>query len=402
MTSPTPPAAQAEAALIEDVRTAPPPTPAKRRGRLSRRWRRREREAQVRRHAVAVAADIAAVGYTQTQIADLLRITARTLRQWRHDVQLPTTSVRFAGRPAARSTPAQRNQVIDYLDLYGPGLGLPPLRDAFPVMTRAELDDLLTRYRRVWRKCHLQPLHVLTWTTPGTVWAMDFAEAPSVIDGIGKYLLAVRDLASGRQLLWRPLRQPTALATAEALAPLFAIHGPPLVMKNDNGAPFTAPPVAARLHDFGVTQLFSPPYTPSYNGSIEAGIGSLKARTDAHAARHGRPGAWTCDDVAAARLEANAYARPRGAHGSTPDQSWAMRPSIARELRLSFHHAVEDHRCTTRTELQLPPDGPWSEAQHRAVDRAAIRQALVGLGVLTFSRRSIPPPLRRRKAEVVS
>ncbi len=387
--------------MIDDLRTATPSVPTTRRGRLTRRLQRREREDQVRSHAVAVASAIAAIGYTQTEIADLLRITARTLRQWRHDVPLSTTSVRLTGRPAARSTAAQRNQVIDYLDLYGPGLGLPPLRDAFPEMTRAELEDLLLRYRRVWRLRHRQPLHVLEWTTPGAVWAMDFAEAPSIIDGIGKYLLAVRDLASGRQLLWHPLREATAAATAEALAPLFVIHGPPLVMKNDNGSPFTAPPVAALLHGFGVTQLFSPPYTPSYNGSIEAGIGSLKARTEAHSARHGRLGQWTCDDVAAARLEANAYARPRGPYGLTPDESWATRPSIAREQRVSFHHAVEDQRCTVRTELQLS-DGVLPEAQQRELDRAAIGQALVGLGFLTFSRRSIPPPLPRRKAEVVS
>jgi transposase InsO family protein len=383
------------------VRAATPTAPAKRLGRLSQRLQRREREAQVRHHAVEIATDIAAVGYTQTEIADLLRITARTLRQWRHDVQLAPAKVQLAGRPAARSTPAQRNQVIDYLDLYGPGLGLPPLREAFPLMTRAELEDLLLRYRRVWRKRNRQPLHVLEWTTPGTVWAMDFAEAPSIIDGISKYLLAVRDLASGRQLLWYPLREPTAAATAEALAPLLAILGPPLVMKTDNGSPFTAPPVAALLAGFGVTQLFSPPRTPSYNGSIEAGIGSLKARTEAHSARHGRLGAWTCDDVTAARLEANAYARPRGQHGPTPDESWATRPSIAPEQRVSFHHAVEDHRCTVRTELQLP-DGDLPDAQQREVDRAAIRQALVELGFLTFSRRSIPQPLWRRKAEVVS
>ena len=35
--------------------------------------------------------------------------------------------------------------MLHYLDQYGPGVGLPPLREAFPMMTRAELDDLLRR-----------------------------------------------------------------------------------------------------------------------------------------------------------------------------------------------------------------------------------------------------------------
>ena len=43
------------------------------------------------------------------------------------------------------------------LDLYGPGLGLLPLREAFPLMNRAELEDLLHRYCRVWRQRHRRP-----------------------------------------------------------------------------------------------------------------------------------------------------------------------------------------------------------------------------------------------------
>lgn len=355
----------------------------------------------MRRHAVAVAADIAAIGYTTTEIADLLHVTARTLRQWRHDDTPAADSIRLIGRPAGRSAPGQRNAVIHYLDLYGPGVGLPPLREAFPTMTRAELDDLLTRYRRVWRQRHRQPLHVLTWTAPGTVWAMDFAEAPAAIDGVGPYLLAVRDLASGRQLLWQPLRAATAAAAAEALAGLLVVHGPPLVLKSDNGSAFGAPAVATLLYNFGVVSLFSPPHTPSYNGAIEAGIGSLKARTAAHAARLGRPGAWTWDDVAAARLEANATARPRGPNGPTPDQAWAARASIPTDERVSFGESVEGHRYRARQELALTPTGPLPVMTGRAVDRIAIRRALDDRGALLFARRTIPQRIPRQKTEAI-
>ena len=348
-----------------------------------------------------MAADIAAIGYTRTEIADLLHVTARTLRQWRHVGTLAGDSIRLIGRPAHRSAPECRNAVIHYLDLYGPGVGLRPLRAAFPAMARAELDDLLVRYRRVWRQHHRQPLHVLDWTTPGTVWAMDFAEAPNVIDGIGPYLLAVRDLASGQQLLWQPLREATAAAAAEALAGLLAVLGAPLVLKSDNGSAFGAPAVATLLHNFGVLCLFSPPHTPSYNGAVEAGIGSLKARTAAHAARHGRPGCWTWDDIAAARLEANATARPRGLNGPTPDEIWETRASILTADRVSFGELVEDHRWTARRELVLPPSGPLPVMTERAVDRIAIRRALVERGVLLFSRRSIPQPIPRQKAEAI-
>jgi hypothetical protein len=175
-----------------------------------------------------------------------------------------------------------------------------------------------------------------------------------------------------------------------------------LVVKSDNGSAFGAPAVATLLHNFGVLPLFSPPHTPSDNGSVEAGIGSLKQRTEAHAARHARAGHWTCDDVAAARLEANATARPRGPNGPTPDQAWSARASLPAAQRVSFQQSVEDQRCTARCALNLPPDGPFSLMDGRAVDRIAIRRALVGHDVLRFSRRSIAPPVPRRKAEAIS
>lgn len=400
MTPPAGPAEQAEAALVEQLRVARPAPPT-RHGRRARRLRNRRRQDLVRRHAVAVAADIAAVGYTTTEIAELLHVTARTLRQWRHDDTAARDSTRLLGRPAGRSAPDQRNAVIHYLDRYGPGVGLPPLREAFPTVTRAELDDLLTRYRRVWRERHRQPLHVLTWTTPGTVWAMDFAEAPAAIDGVGPHLLAVRDLASGQQILWQPLRAATAAAAAEALAGLFLVLGAPLVLKSDNGSAFGAPAVTTVLHNFGVLSLFSPPHTPSYNGAIEAGIGSLKARTAAHAARHGRPGCWTWDDVAAARLEANATARPHGPARPTPDQAWAARAAIPTDERRAFGEVVEGQRCRVRHELVLSPTGPRRAMTERAIDRIAIRRALVDRGVLLFARRSIPQPIPRPKAEAI-
>ena len=401
MTPPAGPAEQAEAALVEQLRVARPAPPT-RRGRHARRLQDRRRQELVRRHAVAVAADIAAVGYTTTEVADLLHVTARTLRQWRHAGIPAGDSIRLIGRPASRSAPEHRNAVIHYLDLYGPGVGLPPLRAAFPTMTRAELDDLLARYRRVWRHRHQQPLHVLNWTTPGTVWAVDFAEAPNVVDGVGPYLLAVRDLASGKQLLWQPVPEATAAAAAEALAGLFMVLGAPLVVKSDNGSTFGAPAVATVLHSFGVLSLFSPPRTPSYNGAIEAGIGSLKARTAAHAARHGRSGWWTFDDVAAACLEANATARPRGPAGPTPDEVWAARASIAPADRVALAALVEEHRCTARRELVLPPTGPLPVMTDRAVDRVAIRCALVERGVLLFQRRSIPQIIHRQKADAIT
>src|SRR5207253_1281188 len=106
-------------------------------------------------------------------------------------------------------------------------------------------------------------------------------------------LLAVRDLASGYQLCWLPVTAAASAITCAALARLFAAHGMPLVLKADNGPPFRADQTKRFLQQAGVHFLFSPPHWPGYNGAIEAAIGSLKTRTERHAADHDHAGRWT-------------------------------------------------------------------------------------------------------------
>src|SRR5262249_41546901 len=161
---------------------------------------------------------------------------------------------------------------IHFLDEHGPHVGVPTLRASFPAMSGAELRDLLVRYRRVWRRRNRVPLRVLSWSVVGSVWAIDFTGPRAAIEGRYPYLLAVRARASGRQLLWRRVEAATGEAARDALAGLVAEHGPPLVVKCDNGSPFTGAAVEELLAEHGVVALFSPPYWPRYNGSVEAGI----------------------------------------------------------------------------------------------------------------------------------
>src|SRR5262249_37544808 len=139
-------------------------------------------------------------------------------------------------------------------------------------------------------------------------------------------------------------------AAAHALASLFATHGAPLVLKCDNGSPFGGEAVQDLLHAWHVEPLFSPPYTPRYNGSIEAGIGALKQRTESHAARAGHPGAWTLDDVAFALEEANAHARPFEAMGPSPGETWSTRQPITGTERERFRECVAVHHQASACE----------------------------------------------------
>lgn len=360
--------------------------------RSARQRPRREREHRLRRNIVELADSIIERGLRPSDTARSLRLSPRTLRQWRHDAHAESLRLRTLGRPICRAPRQERTAVIDLLNQLGPTIGVPTLRDCFPQLARAELTDLLKRYRRVWRSRYYQLLHVLHWQRAGVTWAMDFAQPPHPIDGRYPYLLAVRDLASGQQLLWLPIAHASADEAILALAPLFASHGAPLVLKTDNGSPFCADALLAYLLRFAVLPLFSPPYWPRYNGAIEAGIGSLKTRTEDHAKRHGRPAWWTCDDVEAARLEANATARPKGPYGPTPDDLWHSRVLLTAEERTRFGTSVTQERIIARIELALSIEADLADLDAREVDRHAIRRALVEHDFLLFSRRRIPLP----------
>jgi transposase InsO family protein len=267
-------------------------------------------------------------------------------------------------------------------------------------MPRAELEDILRRARRVCRRRYHQTQRVLHWATPGSIWAMDFTEAPAPIEGLYPYLLAVRDLASGAQLLAWPLRTATATEAIRALASLVVRYGAPLVLKTDNGSPFCAADMRDFLHQQKVIMLFSPPYWPRYNGAIEAGIGSLKSRSEYHAACQGRPGHWIWDDIDWALAQANTNVRPHGLCGTTPDQAWEARPTITQEERSLFHTSVHRYADEVCAQDGWPSTGPLETMAQRAVDRQAIQRALVEHGYLLFRRRRIPLPFEKKKMAI--
>jgi hypothetical protein len=143
--------------------------------------------------------------------------------------------------------------------------------------------------------------------------------------------------------------------------------------------------------------LFSPPHTPEYNGAREAGIGALKTRIHEQAALAGHSGRWTADDTEAARRMANELHYPWGWQQPTPARLWQARPTLTREQRATFRQTVNEHRNTVQTQQGYPLNDDLDHYDQAAIDRVAIRRALVELGFLTFTRRSITPPLPTRK-----
>jgi hypothetical protein len=221
---------------------------------------------------------------------------------------------------------------------------------------------------------------------------MDYAEPPTPIDGLYRALFAVRDLASGRQLAWLPVPNATAEHAAAMLESLFIQYAPPLVLKCDNGAPFIAERTQDLLTTWNVVTLFSPPYMPRYNGACEAGIGGLKTRTHHLAARHGRPGRWTTEDVEAARRLADEEQYPRRLHGRTAEKVWQDRSPPTDEERRRLRDVVELRRQEIRNQRGIPLHEVLDRARQASLDRRAVRRALVELGHLSFLR-SVNTPL---------
>jgi transposase InsO family protein len=295
-----------------------------------------------------------------------------------------------------------RRTILAVLGLMGPEVGLPTLRAIFPRVARSELIDLQRHCRFVFRRRHRWLVHVLKWTRAGVVWAMDFADPPATIDGLYRKLFCVRDLASGKQLLALPCPDKSTRTVLMALEALARWLDLPLVLKCDNEASFCAHALKGWAREKGVLLLFSPEAMPSYNGSIEAGIGSIKTRTHYEAARHGRPGEWTCDDVEAAVQQANTTARPRGRSGPTPKEIWNERMPLGQPERELFWRTYRQRYARECTQRGLH----WGQRlQHReqaSIDRVAIGRSLIEHGFLLVRRKRISLPIRRRKVKKIS
>jgi transposase InsO family protein len=360
---------------------------------------RRQAEAAARDRVVAAAAWAQGHGWQQPVVAERLGVSARALRRWaRGPARLPAR-----GRPVVRPAWAVRQEVLTKLAEWGPRVGLAQLRAAFPAVAPAELVDLRDRYRRVVQDQRRGRRARLTWTRPGTVWAADFAWPPAAIEGRYPRLLSVRDLASGVQLAWQPTAGETAAAACAVLAGLFREHGAPLVLKVDNGAAFDSAALHKLLSQHGVQGLYSPPYTPQYNGAAEAGVGALKGRTEAQALARGAPGDWTWEDTEAARQEANAVCVGRRATSPTRAVVWAAREPLGTEARTTFQAEVSCQQQGPAPAGSTEVEATGGEASDKACPwRVVLRRALVALGYLVFSWRRIPLQVKANKTAKIT
>jgi transposase InsO family protein len=384
------------------IETTPPDGSSRRRGRQP--TARQGLQQDIRHAAVDCYHGLHDQGLTLAQCGRLLHLSPRTLRWWDHVCRAETIALLAVGRPRTRSARPVRQAILDYLKWTGPGVGVPTLQEQFAGVARAELADLLRRYRIVCRIRRTRCPRVLHWQTPGRVWAADFTE-PSrsgvagtlpPIAGCYPYVLAVRDLASGCMLAWEALADLSAEEARAALARLFALYGAPLVLKVDNGSALRAATFQQYLEVAGVIPLYSPPACPGYNGAIEAAIGSLKKRTEQQARSQGHADRWELTDLAASQAAANA-SHPRRLNGRTPAAVWQSRSRMDPLQRVVFALTVARRRFQVRDELGIAQDESLDHWRGSAVDRQAIERALVEHGHVLFTRRRIPLTIQTGK-----
>lgn len=355
---------------------------------------KRQNERRVKKKVLATRRMLARLGIKMNVIADLLWINERTLRHWDKQWRDDRLAIKPRGRPLERGTILQRNEVMEVLHLIWP-VGMPVLQGIFPDMPRNELEEMLKRYERVHRHRNRLLRHKLTWLVAGSVWAIDHKEAPEVIDWRYPYVLGIRDLATHYQLVWAPTLTKTAKEAAVHLEQQFMKYGPPLAIKMDWG--FFSWEIIELARQYNVVILLSPPGLPSYNGSMEAGIGAMTTATTTLAILYEEAHShWTANVAEGARIFKNGAARPFGPIGHTPDEAWATRLPVTDQARRALREEVDRRKEEIlETALQYYPGREPTKNEVIFAERKAISQALVHLGYLKIRSRRISVPKKR-------
>jgi hypothetical protein len=323
-------------------------------------------------------------GRSAEWLAELLGISATTLRRWRAEQGAGKSAPELRGARPFDASIGLLRALVEFVE-ESALMGVRALHRAVPDIPRRWLEWLAARVeerrqRRAWRA-------ELVWTRPGSVWTMDHTELEAPIDGEFPFLFVVRDLASGRVLTALPTRSTDHAPVVEELRRLFELWGAPLVLKSDNGSGLVAKEVRDLLDQWAVTALRSPPLTPTFNGAVEAGMGSLKAWIAEIAAQHGRTRRWTRDDLEAALCAQRAFGAPRGATAS-PDETWRARKPITRTERESFLAALATARTAARDASRVADCGdPLREScMEPIIERRAVRTVLTDLEYLVIRR----------------
>ena len=110
---------------------------------------------------------------------------------------------------------------------------------------------------------------------PNQIWSYDFVVARTA-DGRPLRILNTVDEYTRRCLGFHVARSIGAGDVAKELERLFELHGPPQLLRSDNGREFTAESLALFVSDYGVGQAFIEKGMPQQNAYVERFNGSMR------------------------------------------------------------------------------------------------------------------------------
>ena len=238
-------------------------------------------------------------------------------------------------------------------------------------ISRRDLQVLTDTMRRELAHQHQAELHHITWRVPGLVWSLDDAELARCAHH-KLYLHQVQDLASRYKFTPWVGEQVLGETVAVHLEQLFLQHGPPLVLKRDNGSNLNQQAVDEVLARYLVMPLNSPPHYPPYNGGMECAVRELKTPLVEKILARGPPSesqvqAWA--EVLAHELNHRSrgcLARARrlpGLSGCEARPAGVYSPQAKGDLRLdqrTDHRRLSRSRRFTLNAKSKPPDvGRW-------------------------------------------
>jgi transposase InsO family protein len=142
-------------------------------------------------------------------------------------------------------------------------------------ISRHDLQALIAAVRHAHAHQQHAALRHITWHVPGLVWSLDDAALVRSVHH-RLHLHQVQDLASRYKFTPWVGEQVLGETVAARLEQLFLQHGPPLVLKRDNGSNLNHQAVDEVLARHLVIPLNSPPHYPPYNGGIEHAVRELK------------------------------------------------------------------------------------------------------------------------------
>jgi len=218
------------------------------------------------------------VGWPYPRLCASVAVPYASFRRWKHRLEQGQPAIFKPGPPKVVALKLEELHVdlccLKHGRQRSRGVGR-LYRQYQDQISRRDLQALTATVRRELAHQHQAELRHITWQIPGLVWSLDDAELARFAHH-KLYLHQVQDLASRYKFTPWVGNQVLGETVAVHLEQLFLRHGPPLVLKRDNGSNLNQQAVDEVLARYLVIPLNSPPHCPPYNGGMECAVRELK------------------------------------------------------------------------------------------------------------------------------